>query len=116
MKKTNTQIAEHFNWGADCDGWFLVNNANISILQEKMPPGTTEKKHYHKKSWQFFYILSGTALMEIDNKQHQLNTGDGIQIPAQAPHKITNHAKEDLVFLVISSPNHKSDRVNIEND
>ena len=114
MNKINTQTAEHFNWGDHCDGWFLVNKDNLCVLQEKMPAGTSEEKHYHEKTWQFFFILSGTATMEINDVTHELHSLDGIEIPPQVPHKIVNNTNQDLSFIVISMPNHKSDRVNLD--
>lgn len=101
MKKIlTTNTTEHFNWGEHCSGWFFINNPALSILYEKMPAGAMEEKHYHEATWQFFFVLSGSATMEID-------------IPPKAPHKIINHTQGELNFLVISMPNHKQDRINI---
>jgi hypothetical protein len=32
--------AEHYAWGEHCQGWRLVNNADLSVIEEIMPPGT----------------------------------------------------------------------------
>jgi len=42
--------AEHYSWGDDCDGWYLVNRQDMLIIHEKMPPGTHEKRHFHSVS------------------------------------------------------------------
>lgn len=38
--------AEHYVWGDDCDDWYLVNRQDRLVIHEKMPPGTSEKRHY----------------------------------------------------------------------
>ena len=56
--------AEHYRWGVDCDAWYLVNDDQLSVIEELMPPGAAEIRHHHQKAQQFFYILSGEVLME----------------------------------------------------
>ena len=36
--------AEHYRWGVDCDGWHLVRDKNLSVIEEFMPPGAAEGK------------------------------------------------------------------------
>ncbi|MBD0288022.1 MAG: cupin domain-containing protein, partial [Flavisolibacter sp.] len=43
---------KHYKWRRLCDGWNLVDEADLSIKQERMPPGTAEEKHYHRKAQQ----------------------------------------------------------------
>lgn len=53
----NRGNAEHYRWGADCDAWHLVKDAELSVIEECMPPGTAETLHYHQRAQQFFYVL-----------------------------------------------------------
>ena len=114
IKIINAANAEHYNWGDNCDGWHLLKNDAFSIIQEKMLPGTSEVMHYHQKSRQFFYILSGVADMKIGEKQYTLLPMDGIEIPALVPHKIFNESNDELNFLVISQPKSHGDKILIE--
>jgi len=34
--------AEHYTWGQQCDGWYLVKDDQMTIIEERMPPGTAE--------------------------------------------------------------------------
>jgi hypothetical protein len=34
--------AEHYTWSHGCDGWRLVDRPELSVIQERMPPGTIE--------------------------------------------------------------------------
>jgi mannose-6-phosphate isomerase-like protein (cupin superfamily) len=102
--------AEHYNWGNECDGWILVNNEKQSIIHERMPPNTCEVRHYHKESHQFFFVLSGIMIIEIEGKENELIVNEGIEVPAQSQHQVFNRSEKDVEFLVISQPNTKNDR------
>ncbi len=108
-----TANAEHYRWGEGCDGWHLVNQENLSVIQERVPPGTGERKHYHAKARQFFYVLEGTATLECDGRVLAVNPREGLEIPPSVPHLLRNDFNVDLVFLIISSPRSHGDRVNV---
>jgi hypothetical protein len=46
-KVTSTANAERYGWGDGCDAWYLVKNDRLHIIQESMPPGTSETRHLH---------------------------------------------------------------------
>ncbi|NNG28201.1 MAG: cupin domain-containing protein [Ignavibacteriaceae bacterium] len=106
--------AEHFIWGEICDGWHLVKTPTLSIIQERVSHGCSEVRHYHEKAEQYFFILSGEAEMEVDGKINILKRNQGIHIPAGIIHKLGNKSKEDLEFLVTSTPPSHGDRVLVE--
>jgi mannose-6-phosphate isomerase-like protein (cupin superfamily) len=105
--------AEHYTWGDGCDAWHLVKSANLSVIQEIMPPGTNEQLHYHEHAQQLFYVLSGTASFEIDGKTIEVKTHQSVHIPKNSKHYIFNNTDADLSFLVISQPRSHGDRVNV---
>jgi mannose-6-phosphate isomerase-like protein (cupin superfamily) len=104
------ETAEHYHWGQGCDGWHLLKHPDLSVIQERMPPKTSECRHYHKKSRQFFFILSGMATLEVDNERTILHAYEGIEVPPGVPHQISNESHQDVEFLVISQPASHSDR------
>lgn len=106
--------AEHYIWGNNCDGWRLVDTEERSIIHERMPPGTREVRHYHNKSTQFFFVLSGTMTIEVDGIDHILKAHEGIEILSGTPHQAINNSDQDVEFLVISNPNTRNDRVTVE--
>ncbi|QMW06017.1 cupin domain-containing protein [Spirosoma foliorum] len=110
-KIISTQNAEHYIWGAECDGWHLVKSDSLSIIQERMPPGTAEVKHYHRQSRQFFFVLSGEATMQIGQETIRLKANEGIEIPPLVPHQMRNDSLHDVVFMVTSTPKSHGDRV-----
>ena len=106
--------AEHYIWGNGCDGWHLVRNPQLSVIQERMPAGSAEVRHFHHHAQQFFYVLAGKALMEVGGRLVELNAGEGIWIPAGTPHQIRNDSGEEVHFLVVSQPPSHGDRENSE--
>jgi len=107
--------AEHYTWGDSCDGWHLVKQPELSIIQERMPPGTSEIRHFHQHCQQFFFVLSGTATLEIAGKREVLHSQQGVEVPALVPHQMINESEQDVEFLVISQPPSHGDRIAITN-
>ena|SRR2546423_5956518 len=103
---------KHYVWGNNCDGWSLVDNASLSVKQERMPVGTSEALHYHQYSQQFFYILKGKAQFEVEGSTSEVNSGEGIHIEAGKKHRIINNSQEDLEFILCSQPATANDRIN----
>ena len=110
---TSTENAEHYTWGEQCDGWHLLKSDTLSVIQERMPPGTGEQLHYHHKAQQVFYILSGTATFEVGGEQKMIVANQSIHITPNTKHRIFNNGDADLHFLVISEPKAHGDRVNL---
>lgn len=111
MEIVSRENAEHYTWGGICDGWHLLKSRDLSVIQELVPPGGSEAKHYHKHAHQFFFVLSGEATMEIEDKRVMLGPQQGISIPPKVPHRLLNEAKQDLSFVVVSAPMSHGDRV-----
>lgn len=108
------ETAEHYNWGANCDGWHLVKQPGVSVIHERMPPGTSETRHYHQTAWQFFFVLSGTATLEIDGQRETLHALEGVEVQPGVAHQMFNLSDEPIEFLVISMPPSHGDRVQAE--
>src|SRR5262245_40826453 len=94
LRSVRRDAAEHYTWGNGCDGWHLVRQERLSVIEERMPAGTAEVRHYHQSAQQFFYILTGKAVMELDGKIVELGRGEGLHIPPETPHQIRNESEE----------------------
>lgn len=113
MTVVNTLTAEHYFWGDGCSGWHLLQRDDFSIIQECVPPGQREQRHFHSVSRQFFYILQGEAVMELDGSEFVLGIQQGIEIPPGVAHQFRNESNAEVRFLVISVPKAHGDRVTI---
>ncbi|HEU5089844.1 MAG TPA: hypothetical protein VFT99_20450, partial [Roseiflexaceae bacterium] len=80
MTLISIDTAHHYTWGQDADGWHLVQTAELSVIQERMPPGTAEVRHSHRQARQ------------------------GIEVAPGIAHQIRNNSQQDLEFLVVSQP------------
>jgi mannose-6-phosphate isomerase-like protein (cupin superfamily) len=105
---------KHYQWGDNCDGWNLVDESSLSVKLERMPPHTAEQKHFHEKAQQFFYILKGEAVFEIERERITVKQEQGIYLKPGKLHKIINENDEDLEFLLSSQPSTANDRINVE--
>ncbi|MDO7884093.1 cupin domain-containing protein [Hymenobacter cheonanensis] len=109
--KISVATAPSYAWGAGCTGWHLVKNEALGVIQETMPPGTAEVRHYHARAQQFFYVLRGEGTFELAGQTQQLGPGEGLEVPAGLAHQLRNEAPELLEFLVVSTPHAHGDRV-----
>lgn len=104
----------HYTWASACDGWRLIDTPGLSVVEERVPPGSEEVPHYHDQARQFFYVLSGTAVLETEGSEHRISTGSGIEVAPGVQHKLMNQSEQDVVCLVISAPSTKADRIDME--
>jgi mannose-6-phosphate isomerase-like protein (cupin superfamily) len=111
FETVSTATALHYVWGSSCDGWHLVQHSSLSVIQERMPPGAAEVRHAHVRARQFFFILSGTAVLEAAGIEHELRVGQGLEVAPGVPHQIFNRSAEALELLVISAPPSHGDRM-----
>ncbi len=114
-KVVSTVNAEHYQWGGpagtDCDGWHLVRTPQLSIIEESMPPGTSEARHYHVPARQFFYVLEGELTLEAEHHVFKIRAGEGIEIAPGMAHQAFNRSESPVRFSVTSQPPSHGDRV-----
>lgn len=110
MGAVDISSARHYRWGAASEGWHLLERADLSVIQERVPPGDAERRHRHARARQFFYILAGEATLEIDGRDVVLAAGQGVEVPPGTPHQFFNRSAADVEMLVISSPRSHGDR------
>ena len=109
----NCDNSPHYRWGEVCDGWRLLNRPDLSVIEERVPPGAGEQRHRHAAARQFFYLLEGQASIELDTQTVRLCAGEGLEVPPGHWHRFINHSQHDEVrFLVISAPSTLGDREN----
>ncbi len=103
--------AEHYEWGGVCDGWRFLNASDLSVIQERVPPGAGEVRHRHLKARQFFFVLSGTATIEFEDGDIVFGPGQGVEVAPGLHHRFVNRSERDVEFLTISAPTTTGDRV-----
>jgi uncharacterized cupin superfamily protein len=111
MTPVSNRSSLHYSWGNNCDGWHLLDDDRLSVIEELVPAGESEVRHFHVRAQQFFYVLTGAVILEMDGAIHRLRTGDGLHVAAGVPHQLSNQGTEPARFLVISSPKSHGDRI-----
>ena len=75
---------------------------NQSLAEATLPAGGATQRHWHEESEEFYFLLEGRGVMEIDGVEREVGPGDAILIPAKARHQIT--ATEPLRLLCCCAP------------
>lgn len=114
-KIISVKSAEHYKWGGprgtDCDGWHLVKTADLSIIEELMPAGTSETRHSHVRARQFFFALQGVLTLEIEHHVFVLHPGEGIEVSPGQQHQAMNKGPNPVRMIVTSQPPSHGDRI-----
>jgi mannose-6-phosphate isomerase-like protein (cupin superfamily) len=113
IEPTSPSNAEHYVWGEVCDGWHLLKEPDLSVIEELVPPGAGEAKHFHATARQYFFVLSGYATLEFDGRKISFGAGQGVHVPPGVAHRFLNASDEEVRFLVISAPSTLRDRTNV---
>ena len=110
----DTANAEHYKWGGltgtGCDGWHLVKTDGLSVIQELMPHGTKEERHFHTKSRQFFFVLEGELTLEVEHRDFVIAAGEGVEVSPGQAHQAMNRSGAPVRMLVTSQPPSHGDR------
>lgn len=109
---TSPQNGEHYVWGEVCDGWHLLKEPDLSVIEERVPPGAGEIRHFHSKARQFFFVLSGTATLEFEGGTVTFGAGQGVHVAPGVLHRFVNASEAEVRFLVVSAPSTRGDRTN----
>lgn len=113
MQVIDISHAAHYRWGSASEGWHLLHRPDMSVIQECVPPGDRERRHVHGKARQFFYVLDGQAVLEVDGARFELRAGQGLEVPPGMPHQFINESDAAVSFLVFSSPHSHGDRTDL---
>jgi mannose-6-phosphate isomerase-like protein (cupin superfamily) len=110
MKETIKQqnLKEEFYTSEKCYVTKLSNtpeDPDVSIARARVESGVTTRWHRLKGTFERYFIISGTGLVEIGKLPPQeVTVGGVVLIPPMCPQRITNIGPEDLIFLAVCSP------------
>ena len=80
-----------------------------SLAEATIAVGSATQEHYHPKSEEIYYILSGTGRMKLEGELREVGPLDAIAIPPGARHKIWNSGTVPLVLLCSCAPAYEND-------
>lgn len=76
---------------SDAESWYktLINTENNSCTLVNQMPGEGNRRHYHSKWNEWWYIIQGQWKFDIEDKSYMVKTGDLVFIEKGSRHKIT---------------------------
>jgi mannose-6-phosphate isomerase-like protein (cupin superfamily) len=80
-----------------------------SLAEAALEPGVATDRHYHRLSEEIYFILEGSATMEIDGETREVGPGDAILIPTGDWHQIRSTGPVKLRFLCCCAPPYSHD-------
>jgi mannose-6-phosphate isomerase-like protein (cupin superfamily) len=83
------------------------------VIEELMPPGTSEARHAHLHARQFFFVLEGELTLEVDHHDFVLRAREGLEIAPGQAHQALNRSTSCVRMLVTSQPPGQADRIKV---
>ena len=77
---------------------------NHSLAEAGLAPGQATRRHHHRLSEEFYYLLEGEAEMEVDGERAAVRAGDAVLIPPGSWHQIRASPDGPVRLLVTCSP------------
>ena len=96
---------EKFHENKSCTVKLIYVNANSRLSLQ-----------YHKKRSEFWKVIKGSAMVEIDEKTIILEEGETITIPRQARHRVLARERECIILEIAYGRFDENDIVRIEDD
>lgn len=57
-QKVDTTTARHYGWGMASDGWHLLDREDLSVIQERVPPGSPHQFRNESSESVTFLVVS----------------------------------------------------------
>jgi mannose-6-phosphate isomerase len=96
---------EKFHENKSCTVKLIYVNANSRLSLQ-----------YHKKRSEFWKVIKGTAMVEINEKRIVLAEGETITIPRQAKHRVLALESECIILEIAYGRFDENDIVRLEDD
>ncbi|MBN1232439.1 MAG: cupin domain-containing protein [Candidatus Coatesbacteria bacterium] len=87
----------------DIEARKLHSTEDVEVMHLRLKPRESLLKHSTPVDV-FFYILSGSGIVEIGDEQAEVFKDTLIESPKLNPHRFINNTDEDLVILVVKTP------------
>jgi len=99
-----SNIQEIINRNDNNHSWShrLINTENNSATLISQMPGEGNRRHYHPNWNEWWYILKGKWIWEIEGSNFEISEGDLVFIEKNKWHKITATGSEPAVRLAVS--------------
>lgn len=91
-----TRREDHRPWGY----YTVLSDAlDHKVKRIHVYPGKRLSLQRHQYRSEHWHILSGEALITVDDRHLRLTAGESVDIPAKSKHRVKNRGEETLVFI-----------------
>ena len=102
-------------WGE----YFVLEDSDThKVKRIEVKPGGRLSYQYHQKRSEVWTIVQGKGTITLNDEVNVIQSGDVIEIPQGAKHRIENRGEEVLVFIEVQLGSYfgEDDIVRIEDD
>lgn len=86
---------------------FDTEGALAQVVEIK--PGHVVESHYHKKTYEFYYVMHGDVAFSINGEARRLKEGDMMMTEPNDIHRVENDSNKDFQVLVFKTNAGKDD-------
>lgn len=106
---------EHRPWGAYV---VLDDGPFAKVKRITVEAGMRLSYQLHHRRSEHWFVVSGTGHVTLDGVIHEVPTGQAIDVPLGAAHRVENLGTEPLVFIEVQQGDYfgEDDIVRIEDD
>lgn len=90
----------------------------FKVKRIEVLPGKRLSYQKHAKRAEHWFVVEGTALVTLDDREITLNAGAAIDIPVGAAHRVENPGSSTLVFIEVQRGDYlgEDDIVRLQDD
>ncbi|NOH84536.1 mannose-1-phosphate guanylyltransferase/mannose-6-phosphate isomerase [Vibrio sp. 03-59-1] len=81
----------------------LESGERFQVKRINVKPGASLSKQMHHHRAEHWIVVSGTAIVEVDDKETLLSENQSVYIPLGATHRLTNPGKIELEMIEVQS-------------
>ncbi len=95
-----TEREDHRPWGYY---QVLLDKPDHKVKEIVVYPGKRLSLQRHKHRSEHWTVISGSAVVTVNDKQVSLGAGQSVDIPAETKHRVHNPGTEPLVFIEVQT-------------
>ena len=89
---------EHRPWGA----WYVLDEGEgYKVKRIEVEPGQRLSYQTHEHRSEHWVVIKGTATATVDDDTSLVHTGESIDVPLGAKHRLANEGDEELVIVEV---------------
>ena len=79
----------------------LEEAPSFKVKRIEVLPGKRLSYQKHSQRAEHWFVVEGTAKVTLDGNEITISTGESIDIPVGAAHRVENPGNEDLIFIEV---------------